>query len=66
MKAKAIFSQKGLISPARRARSAKKREPMLRLPIERRMIPTKARAMPTEQMKTYFQAASSEDFFLSK
>ncbi len=38
----------------------------VRLPIERRMMPTKARAMPTEQMKTYFQAASSEDFFLSK
>jgi len=60
------FSQKGFISDACLYRSLKNKESIDLLPIERSIIPTKARAIPIEQINTYFQAASRDDFFFSK
>ena len=60
------FSQNGLNTEALLYKSLKNNEFKLPVATVNKIIPTKAKAIPIEQMKTYFHAASIECFVLWK
>ena len=66
MKTKDNFSQNGFIKDGFKYKSLKNNEFCLPVAIDRRIIPTKANAIPIEQINTYFHAASIECFVLLK